>query len=280
MGERTGTETDVAWRVDLLARLYRPAPPDHTATDGAGAEPAAAAGGAVVIDVHGGAWNSQDRTLGARYDRALAAAGVTVVAIDFRDGRHAQHPAGSEDIAAAVTWVRDHAEELAVDPARLGLIGSSSGGHLALYAALTLTDVRWVGAFWPPVDPLGRYRYARDRIGAPVPDGQAFDAPRLAASTEAYFGTEAAMGEASIATVLREGRVRHLPPVWVVRAGADLNVPSSMLDELVDAYRAAGGHITLSEYPGEVHGFGHARHDAALRFQGELAQRATEALAR
>ncbi len=174
----------------------------------------------------------------------------------------------------------EHAVELEVEPDRLALIGSSSGGHLALYAALTLVDVRWVGAFWPPVDPLTRSRYARDRIGAPVPDGQAFDAERLVASTEAYFGTEAAMAEASIAAVLREGRARHLPPVWVVRAGADLNVPSGMLDDLVDAYRTVGGDIALSEYPGEVHGFGHARHDGALRFQAELVQRATEALAR
>lgn len=275
MQEQAGTETDVAWLGELLARIYRPAAPDHT--DGHGTMTGR---GAVVVDVHGGAWNSQDRTLGARYDRALAAAGFTVVAIDFRDGRQAHHPAGSEDVAAAVGWVHEHAVELEVEPDRLALIGSSSGGHLALYAALTLVDVRWVGAFWPPVDPLTRSRYARDRIGAPVPDGQAFDAERLVASTEAYFGTEAAMAEASIAAVLREGRARHLPPVWVVRAGADLNVPSGMLDDLVDAYRTAGGDIALSEYPGEVHGFGHARHDGALRFQAELVQRATEALAR
>ncbi|MEZ5263929.1 MAG: alpha/beta hydrolase fold domain-containing protein [Acidimicrobiales bacterium] len=80
-------------------------------------------------------------------------------------------PAGSQDVAAAVAWVATHADELGVDPGRIALIGSSSGGHLALYAALTMIDVRWVGAFWPPTDPLGRYRYAQDRIGRPVPDG-------------------------------------------------------------------------------------------------------------
>ncbi len=257
-------EEDVTWRGDLSARIYRP--------EGASGR------GAVVIDVHGGAWNSQDRTLGARYDRALAAAGITAVAIDFRDGRQALHPAGAQDVAAAVGWVCERAAELGVDAGRLGLIGSSSGGHLALYAALTMVSVRWVGAFWPPTDPLGRYRYARERIGAPVPEGQAFDAERLVASTEAYFGTQEAMAEASISAVLRQGRARHLPPAWVVRAGDDLNVPSSMLDELAAAYRAAGGHIELSEYPGEVHGFGHGRHDGALRFQAELVQRAAGAL--
>ena len=85
-------------------------------------------------------------------------------------------------------------------------MGSSSGGHLALLAALTGVSVPFVAAFWPPVDPLARYRYARERIGQPVPDGQSFDGARLVASTEAYFPDEAAMAEASISTVVREGR--------------------------------------------------------------------------
>ncbi|MEZ5232724.1 MAG: hypothetical protein R2755_19635 [Acidimicrobiales bacterium] len=88
------------------------------------------------------------------------------------------------------------------------------------------------------------------------------------------------MGEASIAAVLREGRARHLPPVWVARAGDDLNVPSSMLDDLADAYRTAGGELTMTDYPGEVHGFGHGRHDGAVRFQDDLVLRLTGALAR
>jgi acetyl esterase/lipase len=256
---------DVVWRDDLLARVY--VPPELART------------GAAVVDVHGGAWNSQDRTLGAAYGAALAATGCCVVAIDFRDGRVAQHPAGSDDVAAAVGWVRDHGIRLGIDPARVGLIGSSSGGHLALYAALTAVAVPFVAAFWPPVDPLARARYAASLVGRPVPDGQRFDAANLVRSSNAYFGSDDAMAEASIAAVVRSGRAAQLPPVWLVRAGADLNVPASLLDELVVTYRDAGGDIELTDYPGEVHGFGHGRSsEGARRFQSDLIERVNAAL--
>src|SRR5687767_1687730 len=111
--------SDIVWKDDLQARVYTPAASLRTERYGA-----------AVVDVHGGAWNSQDRTLGARYCEAVAAAGFTVVAVDFRDGRTARHPAGSDDVVAAVGWVRGQAEVLDIDPERVALMGSSSGGQL------------------------------------------------------------------------------------------------------------------------------------------------------
>jgi acetyl esterase/lipase len=254
---------DVAWQGELLARVYEP-PAD------------AGSARAVVVDVHGGAWASQDRTLGVRYCRAAAAAGFVVAAIDFRDGRVARHPAAADDVRASVDWARSQAAGWGVDADRVALVGSSSGGHLALQAALAGAPVGFVGAFWPPVDPLARYRYARSRVGQPVPEGQRFDAPNLVRSTEAYFGDEETMAEASIAAIVRSGRAQHLPAVWLVQAGEDLNVPATMIDDLVDAYRGAGGELELTVYPGEVHGFGHGRHEAARRFQDDLVARLQE----
>lgn len=258
---------DRAWQGELLARIYEP--PAATRAERSGA---------AVVDVHGGAWSSRDRTLGERYCLAVAAAGFVVIAIDFRDGRVARHPAAVQDIADAVRWVRGEGIALGVDPERVALIGSSSGGHLALHVALTEVDVPFVAAFWPPTDPLSRYLYAKGLVGAPVPAGQSFDAPGLVASTEAYFGEEAVMREASIAGLVRAGRARYLPPVWLARAGEDMNVPASMIDELALQYRKAGGALELTEYPGEVHGFGHGGHAGAIQFQADLIERLVVAL--
>ena len=260
------TWTDRIWGADdLAARIYHPPPAHSEGATGA------------VVDVHGGAWNARDRTLGHAYNLAVAAAGLPVVAIDFRDGRQGRHPVAIDDISAAVAWVQSGAG-LDLDPSRLAITGSSSGGHLALHAALTAVEATVVCAFWPPVDPLARFRYAKAKVGQPVPDGNRLDAAMLVASTEAYFGDEATMAEASIAAIVDSGRARRLPPVWLVETGDDLNVPASMLDELVASYRRAGGHIERTVYPGEIHGFGHGPHDGARRFRADLVQRLRAAL--
>ena len=260
---------DVVWKDGLLARIFQP-PPGERAARGARSPVA-------VLDVHGGAWASRDRTLGDRYNQYVAAAGHVVVAIDFRDGRQARHPAASDDIASAVDWLRGRASEFGFDPERLALTGSSSGGQLALHAAMTRVEVCFVAAFWPPVDPLARYRYAKSRLGEPIPEGRPFDPAGLVRSTEAYFGNETAMADASIASLVLEGRARCMPPVWLVEAGDDLNVPKPILDEFVAAYRQAGGVIERTLYSGEEHGFGHGDNENAQRFRRDLVDRLAKA---
>src|SRR5262245_14839095 len=104
---------------DLLARVYRPR------------GPAAAPLGAVVY-VHGGAWARLDRTSDPIMCGALAAAGLVVVALDFRQAPDHRYPAAGADVAAGVRYARAHAARLGVDAARIGLLGSSSGGLLSL----------------------------------------------------------------------------------------------------------------------------------------------------
>ena len=239
-----------------------------------------------VLDVHGGAWCDNDRRFGKRYNEMLAAHGAVVVAIDFRCGATGPHPSASTDVAAAARWVRANAVELGVDPALLVATGSSSGGHLAWLSGLGPTNITpasagrlsvsddWmrsdegddsflgVAALWPPVDPLARYRYA---CGLDTDHGR-----RLVSNTENYFGTESAMAEASIATVVGGGYATRLPSTLLVVPENDKNVPRHITDAVEAAYRAAGGEIAVQHYPGVGHGFGHAESVDSDRFDADL----------
>jgi len=249
---------------ELVARVYHPR--------GAPAAPRAA-----LVDVHGGAWARNDRTAGAVHGRGLAACGLVVVALDFRQAPDHRHPAASADVAAGVRYVRAHAGRLGVDPTRVGLSGSSSGGQLALLVGVkpgapehaTTPIVRpdgsldgapgddsvaFVLALYPVADPLARYRYARSRENeTPPPSG--FDAKRLIASHHAYFADEAAMADASVTRIVSAGDARALPPVWVAQPELDDNVPASITEAFVRAYRRAGGRLELAHFPGARHGF-------------------------
>ena len=255
-------ETDVAFAKpdgkELLARVYRP--------KGAPAAPLAA-----VVDVHGGAWTRLDRTAGVHHGRGLAACGLVVVSLDFRQGPAHKHPAMAQDAAAGVRWVRAHVQRLGVDPARIGLLGQSSGGHIALLVAvqpgafggtpIVMPDgslatggddaVAFVLAAYPVADPLARYRF----MAAHKDDPKFPNAPRLVESSTGYFGSEAMMSEASVTRVIDARQSRALPPAWLGQPELDDNVPGDIPDALVTAWEKAGGRIERVHFPGAKHGF-------------------------
>jgi len=257
-------ETDVVYAkpdgIELLARVYRPK-----------GTPAAPLIG--IVDVHGGAWNRGDRTVGVNVGRGLAAAGAVVASLDFRQGPQHKHPAATADVAAGIRWMRAHAQRLGVNPARIGLSGQSSGGHLALLVAIRPRFAAYAGipivrpdgvldaapgddsavfalAGYPVFDPLARLRYVQGRAQDP-----AFDASRLIASHHGYFADEAAMAEASVTRIVASGEARELPPVWVAHPEVDDNVPAEITEAFVRAYEQAGGRIERTFFPGARHGF-------------------------
>src|SRR5436189_38252 len=78
-----------------LARIYQP--------KGTGPFPS-------IVDVHGGAWHNGDRTNNAGIDQALAARGILVAAVDFRQPPEAGYPASICDVNLAVRWLKTHLE--------------------------------------------------------------------------------------------------------------------------------------------------------------------------
>jgi acetyl esterase/lipase len=220
-----------------------------------------------LVDVHGGAWTFFDRTADAYFDRALAASGLVVVALDFRQGPAHRHPAAVDDVVTGVRFVRAHAPRFGVDPARIGLVGGSSGGHLLLLAALRAdAGVAFALPLWPIADPGARYRYLLDRIANPRPSRDPFfKAEILKQAHETYFADLAAMDAASVPHVVASGRAERLPPVWIAHPELDENVTLEMTEHLVATYRRAGGTAELEVFEGVGHAF--------ANFPGEAADR-------
>ena len=84
----------------------------------------------LVVWIHGGAWRSGDKRPAPHLD-LLRSAGFAVASINYRLSGEATFPAQIHDGKAAIRWLRAHAADHQLDPRRIGVWGSSAGGHLA-----------------------------------------------------------------------------------------------------------------------------------------------------
>ncbi len=88
-----------------------------------------------VIFIHGGAWKSGNREMYHYYCTKFAEHGFIAATISYRLTGVAPFPAAVEDVKCAVRWIRANAEKLGIDPNKIGVVGGSAGGHLALMIA-------------------------------------------------------------------------------------------------------------------------------------------------
>jgi acetyl esterase/lipase len=74
--------------------------------------------------------------------RYVSNSGVSMLAVDYRLAREHPHPTPVEDCYTGLCWLAEHADELSIDPARIGVMGDSAGGGLAAAVALLARDRR------------------------------------------------------------------------------------------------------------------------------------------
>ncbi len=90
-----------------------------------------------ILVIHGGAWRAGDKGDVAGVLREFAAHGYVAVSPQYRFCPKEPFPAQVHDVKAAVRWMKAHAKERRIDPDRIGAIGFSAGGHLALMLGVT-----------------------------------------------------------------------------------------------------------------------------------------------
>ena len=233
----------------LLARLYTP--------KGDGPFPC-------VIDLHGGAWCNKDRFADEGTCVPLAQTGVVVLALDFRMPPDAKYPASMQDVNYAIRWAKSRASELKIKPDRVAVMGVSSGGHQAMLTAMRPNDARYAAIqlsgggnvdasvqavilCWPVIDPLGRYRYAKN---LKEEGKQLKHAENWIANHDKYWADENEQAEGNPNLALTRGEKGPMPPVLYLQGTADIAHPTVYRDEFVASYRKAGGDIQLNLFEG------------------------------
>ena len=123
--------------------------------------------------------------------------------------------------------------------------------HDSRYAAIPLSGgnsafdagVRGVIMGAPVIDPLGRYRYARQlkESGKPYPEFVDLVLPLH----DKYWKSEEAMAEGNPVQALERGERVALPPVLYIQDTRDIVHPRPQLERFVELYRKAGGRVEL-----------------------------------
>jgi acetyl esterase/lipase len=115
---------------DLQLDLYLPA------TGAATPRPA-------IVFVHGGGWRAGVRRNFAPMAIRMAERGYAAATIDYRLAAEAPYPAAIHDVKAAVRWVRMHAADYGIAPARIAVAGASAGGQIAALTGVTNAEARF-----------------------------------------------------------------------------------------------------------------------------------------
>jgi acetyl esterase/lipase len=206
--------------------VYRPAKDRDTGT-------------AVLICPGGGYWNLYWELEGEEVAAWLNSLGVTGVVLKYRVPRRPDEPRGEpsrrplQDAQRAISLVRSRAREWGIAPDRIGVVGFSAGGHLAV-ALATGFEKRT----YEPVDDLDKVS-CRPDFAVPVYSGylKAKDKDDLAPGLAVPRGT---------------------PPMFLVHGGADL---ISDPENSVVLYRA----LARAGVPAELHVYATAAHDFGVR---------------
>jgi len=228
----------------LMARIYQP--------QGAGPFP-------TVLDLHGGAWRRKDRLAEEPMDRAIAASGVLVVAIDLRLSEEAPYPASVQDANYGVRWLKSKAAEWNGDPARIGVYGSSSGGHVAQLLAMRPRDARYTAIALPAaphLDATLAYVATRSPISdtyARFQQAERMKREGMIENNRIYFNPWDTIHEGNPQEILERREPVTLVPMLIMQGALDDNVLPAVQEKFAATYRAAGGVCELTLFEGSEH---------------------------
>jgi len=228
----------------LMARIYQPKGPGPFPT---------------VLDLHGGAWNRKDRFAEEPMDRALAASGLLVVAIDMTLAPEAPYPACVQDANYAVRWLKANAATWNGDTSKIGVYGSSSGGHVAELLAMRPRDPRYNSiplAAAPNIDATVAYVATRSPISntfARYENAERRHNEAMVKNNKVFFNPWETIHESNPQEILEREEKVTLVPFLIMQGALDDNVLPEVQEKFAKTYKAAGGACDYRVFENSVH---------------------------
>jgi acetyl esterase/lipase len=228
----------------LMARIYQPKGPGPFPT---------------VLDLHGGAWNGKDRFAEQPMDRALAESGLLVVAIDMTLAPEAPYPACVQDANYAVRWLKVNAAKWNGDTAKVGVYGSSSGGHVAELLAMRPRDARYSAvplAGAQNVDATVAYVAMRSPISntfARFENAERRGRANMIKNNKTFFNPWETIHESNPQEILEREEKVALVPFLIMQGALDDNVLPEAQEKFAKTYKAAGGDCDYRLFENSVH---------------------------
>jgi acetyl esterase/lipase len=245
--------------------------------------PTANANGAAIVWIVSGGWFSAHGAINPRMIDEFLKRGYTVFAVVHGSQPRFTIPDITKDLNRAVRFIRHNAKEYHIDPERIGVTGSSAGGHLSLmqgtagdkgnYAAKDPVDressrVQAVACFFPPTDFLNYGKTGENAVGRGVLSGfkAPFDFQQQDKTTGMY---RPITDEARIEEIARQiSPVYQVsaddPPTLIIHGDADKLVPIQQAELILEKLKNLGVETKLVVKKGAVHGWPDILKDNAI----------------
>jgi alpha-L-fucosidase 2 len=236
-----------------------------------------------VVWVHGGGFTTGDRKAFPQgLAEAVLGAGFGWITVDYRLAPRYPFPAATDDVEAAIAYIKAHAREFKVHADRLVLMGESAGGLLVSYVGARHRPENGVAAvvsFYGEHDLVQRTHPTagcfNDGKFVPNPDpGSAqFCLSRALAAFLGISGpgpkSERIIREASAITYVR----KDMPAYLLIHGTVDLHVPFEQSVLMFESIRRAGGRCEIYAVDGGGHGItGWDRNPSQSGYRGYLIQ--------
>jgi acetyl esterase/lipase len=218
-----------------------------------------------VIFIHGGGWATGHRWVHRRHIKSAAERGYVAVSISYRlmqfDRKKREattaaptFPAQVHDAKVAVRWLRANADKYNVDPNRIGAVGFSAGGHLALMLGLTDDSANLEGDGGHS-DQSSRVQAVVNFFG-PTEMAQCYSESKLDWLFRLFLdGTPDQVPDRYKASSPVTYVSPDDPPVLTIQGDRDVIVPVSQAHLLDAKLKEVGARHTLIVLKGQPHGF-------------------------